>query len=797
MTVWQTGLACSFSGPLVHSGLLCYTVVREFVVAGFSGVNKDSNILQWFDYFGCNGVRSFFTFSQPGDPPGGDWRARMGDSFGKDVISGLPVTTKDGYMLAVQSMRQKARQVDFLDWLVSGSSPRSQNWADYLKRYNAEGPKEFFFKSINERGQHVIGLWDFRCRSLKMESFLDDQPEYWMERWEETLLYYVGGHVSSKWNIDEMEVYNEPDLDLKKYGCIDVNRYKDLLRIRSQAVRAGYADRGSGVSIHVGSFTRGWDPVLSKVISQNLWEPFPDPDFWAKYEKEMGENTRQDDDDASDYSEDAYEAPYEAPNPDTVGFGDSRWAIGDFYALHDYGSFSAKSCTEFASDCRHENGYSVAKNANKAISRLREWNATSQMKVSITEFNAYTAGGSDKTGHEYFQGKNVVDKGATSSSLASQFSGFFKQGANRNYHIVIVHKFMQTPHSSMPSGVAKNGLTYGNFGEYQGIPHGDELVKSIGGISRTGMALRQMCTKAGFANDVYDLNNWNGKSVNNKLSRFNIWTVKQNELAHIFAINDNWVSTSAEVKVDPLINHPNQPYWVAEISDSAFSEVTQRGGTGDDRKLYLDIPKSTVKIVSIPTVPARWETVEAFQDAAIGVKNYGPGDAKSMRVATDGKDSSIVMVNFDKGDRAVVGAIMELTLERSTNDDPQVLTVVAWNRGWDEGYQPWNRLPFLKNDIGDTSRIEGNFLNWDQVEIVGHLTVPPNARSGQKVSLDVSEWIGRVGNFAVMRLVRHDASPNAGPSQTPADIIQGEYFFHSKEAVNPDDRPKLHMAVRA
>ncbi len=715
----------------------------------------------------------------------------MGDSFGKDVISGSPVVSKEGYMLAVQSMRQQAKRGDFLDWLTGGNSPRSQDWAEYLERYGPNGPKEHFYRSMHDRGQHVIGLWDFRCREVRVESFLDDQPEYWMERWEETLIYYVGGHVSHKWNIDEMEVYNEPDLDMKRYKCIDSDRYRDLLRIRSQAVRAGYADRGSGVNVHVGSFTSGWDSKLSKIIARNLWEPFPDPDFWDEFE---GDNTREDD--ASD-DEDTYEAPYEAPTLDKTGFGDSRWPIGDFYALHDYGSFSPNSCSEYAAMCKHENGYSVAKNANKAIRRLKDWRATSEMKVSITEFNAYTASGSDKVGHEYFQGKNVIDNGATASSIASQFSGFFKQGANKNYHLVIVHKFMQTPHKSMPSGQAKNGLTFGTFQDYQGIRHGDELVSNLGGISRTGMAVRQMCTKVGFASDVYGLNNWNGKNVNSKLARFNIWTVKNKDIAHIFAINDNWVSTSAEIKVDQLNNQADQPYWVTEISDSAFSEVTQRGGTGDEKKFYLDVPKATVKIITIPTVPARWEAVEAFQDAGIGYKYYGPGDAKVMGVATKGTDSSIVMVNFDKGNRDVLGATMELTLHHSTNEKPQVLTVVAWNNGWDEGFQPWNRVPFLKNDVGDTSRIAGNFLNWDQVEIVGHLTVPPLARSGQKVSLDVSEWIGRVGNFAIMRLVRHDPSPNAGPSQTPADEILGEYFFHSKEADNPDDRPKLFMAVRA
>ena len=734
-------------------------------------MSENSNVLQWLDYVGCNGVRSFV------GAPVDSWRDKMGSTFGKSITGGWDVTTQNEYLAAVRMMRDQGKKGDFIDWLLSGQSPRGTDWARYLARDGNINFKDYFFGKLQERGLHVIGLWDFRCLALRMETFLDNKPEYWGERYEETLLFYIGGYMASKWGIDDVEVYNEPDLDWKKYGCIDTDRFRDLLRIRSQAVRAAYEDRNSYVRIHVGSFTQGWNSVLSKIVAENQRTPFPDPDFWQQFK-----NTKQADDD-----EETYEAPQDLIE-DMIGGP----KLGEYYALHDYGSFSAASCTEYGPSCRHENGYGVAKNANKAISRLKQYNVR-DLDVSITEFNCYTAAQSDKAGHAYFEGQNVVDNGATAACLASQFSGFNKQGANKNYKFVNVHKFMQTKHSDMPSGLAKNGLLFGNFHEDRGL---DEAVKMLGGISRTGMALRQVCTKGGFGNAVYGFSSYDGKNVNSKLNRFNIWTVKDGDVAHIFAMNDNWVSTNAQINVQKFNAEPNQPYWVTEISDGAFAEVTQRSDTGENKDFYLDIPHSSFKVVTVPMVPSHWEIIESSKDGEIGKTYYGPGDRKTMRVHTDGDDTSVIMVKFDKGDRNVVGANLELTLEHSTNDQPQVLTVVGWNSDWDEGYQPWSRTPFLRQNFGDTSVISGNVLNWDQVDIIGYITVPPNAYSGQKVSLDVSDWIDRVSNFAIMRLVRHDASPKPGPSQTPRDELRGEYFFHTREADNPDDRPKLFLAVR-
>ena len=129
-----------------------------------------------------------------------------------------------------------------------------------------------------------------------------------------------------------------------------------------------------------------------------------------------------------------------------------------------------------------------------------------------------------------------------------------------------------------------------------------------------------------------------------------------------------------------------------------------------------------------------------------------------------------------------------------------VLTDVGWRGGFDEGYQPWERTPFLKEKSNDMGKnIAGNFLNWDQVDILGYVTVRGNAKSGDRVSLDVTDWIDRMGpdyNIAVMRLVRHDDSPEGGDHQVPGDKLDGEYIFYSREADNENDRPKLFVAVR-
>ena len=734
--------------------------------------------MQWLDYVGCNGVRAFVNAA---DFVNGDaqewerWRDRLGDKFGKSDVGGWSVDSKDEWLSARAFTRAQAKKSgDYLRWLEEGKSSRGMDWAEIFRGGNKD-MKGSFFSQLEQRGIRVLGLWDMRCRALRMETFLYSKPMYWNERWEEWHLYYVGGLMMAKWDVDEVEVYNEPDLDLKRYGCIDNDRFKDLLRIRSDAVRAAYEDAGRSVRIHVGSFTRGWDDKMSPIVAENQRTPFPDDDFMESFRD--GEDGM----DAYDDGMDAYEREFK---------------LGDNYALHDYGSFSSKSCSEYGPMCKHENGYSVAKNAQRALWRLAEKHNVRDMDISITEFNCYTAAWSDKKGHEYFVGKNVVDYGATATCLASQFSGFFKQGAGKNYHLVNVHKFMQTKSMGTTAGVAKNGLTFGNFNDLKG----DEQVDMIGGISRTGMSLRQACTKAGFGNDVYGFSSYDGKNINEDLNRFNMWTVKQGNLAHIFAMNDDWVSTNAQISVQRLNPEPNQPYWVTAISDSAFAEVTQRSDTGGNKDFYLDMPKETFKVITVPTVSSHWETIYAIRDGDISTQRYGPGNKKTLRVATYPGSASVAMVAYDKGDRQVVGANIELTVESATNTRQQVLTVVGWRGGFDEGYQPWERTPFLKEKSNDMGKnIAGNFLNWDQVDILGYVTVRGNAKSGDRVSLDVTDWIDRMGpdyNIAVMRLVRHDDSPEGGDHQVPGDKLDGEYIFYSREADNENDRPKLFVAVR-
>lgn len=765
---------------------------------GFSFAHEKGNVFQWMEYVGCNGARSFMTIN-------GDWRTDGASQFGKD-FNGNIVGSRDAYISATRQLSSQGRSGNFFDWLFSRSE---FDWKRLLNdmdddeysqegglRMGRAGKHSFYLNKLNELGYNVMGLWDIRCRTLEMKSILEGTEEYWSERWEEYKLFYIGGHWLADHGVDTVELYNEPDRDKVKYGCIDETTFVDIVRIRSAAIERAYKDKGLDTTIIAGTMTIAWRSDLSSALANNWWSPFPEQE-----EAIVRAPTGLEGSDDS-YEEDEYyqpDGPTDYYSPNDIGYDrpiPGVSSIGDIYAIHDYGSFSTNSCSKFAEDCRHENGYALAKQRNRALVRLRE-KGLGRVPIWITETNCYTASQSDKVGHAYFEGKHVVENSATAACLASQFSGLYKLGASEQVPYVNVHKLIQTQHSQMPSGVAKNGVLFANL--IQAPYH-------VGDSSKTGESLRQICKKTVGAQSVYGFTSYDGQNVNEKMNRFNVWTVQKNDNSHIFVINDHWVGTSISINVQDLNGDPNAPYSVTTISDYApydsvyHGEVSQVGTIGDNRNVEIGIAAESFSVITIPSVPVRQDALVADRDATFHSSTIISGYEPSIRVSTNGRDTSVGMFNFDLQGRNTVGAVLELHLERATNSAPQVLQVLGWNREWNPSLPKWAGASIFTEIKGETRQVKDNFINWDddQVTVVGHVTVPPGDKiptGGMKLRVDVSDTIGKVSNYVVLRPVRYDASSSNTASKLPADSPEGEYFFASIEAGNGRE-PKLLVNVR-
>lgn len=754
-------------------------------------------MFQWMEYMGCNGARSFMTIS-------GDWRKTGASQFGKDFF-GNSVGSRSAYIDAVDSLSGMGRKGNFFELLNTQSG---FDWRRVLEgmdddqssdgglRMGRAGKHSFYLNKLNELGYNTMGLWDIRCRTLQFNSILNEIDEYWEERWEEYKLFYIGGRWLADHGVDTVEIYNEPDRDKVKYGCIDDITYKDVIRIRSAAIRRAYQDKGLDTTVIAGTMTIAWRNDLSSILANNWWIPFPEPQITRTPEDD---SPISDDDEMLDdtytYNPEGYDGSY---NPDDAGYGlppAGVSSIGDVYAIHDYGSFSQKSCDKFGPSCRHENGYALAKQRNRARYKLNE-KKLGRVPVWITETNCYTASQSDKVGHTYFEGKHVVEYGATAACLASQFSGLYKLGSDQVPY-VNVHKLVQTAHSSMPSGVAKNGVLFANL-----------LTEPyhVGDSSKTAESLRQICKKTLGGKSVYGLSSYDGNNVNEKMNRFNVWTVQKDDNSYIFVINDHWVSTSAAINVESLNSDPSAPYFVTSISDTApydsiyHGEVSQIGTIGDGRSVEIGIPDASLSIISIPTVPVRQDVVIADRDATFHVSNTVNGYESPIRVSTNGRDTSVGMFNFNLEGRNAHSAVLELHLEKATNRAPQVLQVLGWDRGWDQNSPNWSGASLLTDIRGETRQIKDNFINWDdnKVFVVGHVTVPPGDKipgGGMKLRVDVSDTIGKVTNYAVLRAVRYDESSANTASKLPSDNLEGEYFFSSIEG-SEENKPKLLVNVR-
>lgn len=276
------------------------------------------------------------------------------------------------------------------------------------------GNPEYILKNLDEKGYKIQAIWDFGCATVEYLSLDPNDPEYWRERWETYRLMYLGGRWMSEHNVSLVELYNEPDRD----DCMDAERWRDDMRIRSQALQDAYADKNLQVPTIIGPTTAtGWKEEISGTTIEWMHRPFP-----------LNNENR-------------------------------TWNAVNAYSFHKYGQHSSASCSTFSSSCKNIVGYGLKKNYDYARQRLDEVD-DKNMPIWITEFNCYTAAEAGKEGHAYFEGKHVMDYPNAASCISAQIASLVIRPNGPS--ILSLHKSAQNLVNGNPSNRGKNGIWYAN-----------------------------------------------------------------------------------------------------------------------------------------------------------------------------------------------------------------------------------------------------------------------------------------------------------------------------------------------
>ena len=211
---------------------------------------------------------------------------------------------------------------------------------------------------------------------------------------------------------------------------------------------------------------------------------------------------------------------------------------------------------------------------------------------------------------------------------------------------------------------------------------------------------------------------------------------------------------------------------------------------------------STFFMLTVPKVMTQRLALTATADATVRATGEMEGLADMLVVST-AEQIAVAVLKFEYDPNTVsegiVSAVLKLHLREATNVDPQVVSVIGLPDDWHEESVSWSNFIFLKKTVPKVTKTNENFINWwadPQPSIVGHITVPP-ARlvaydSDTFLSLDVTDAVQKgITQFMLVRVFRYDASLGEGPSQLPADNVQGSYFFTSKDSEETDKHPQL------
>ena len=298
-----------------------------------------------------------------------------------------------------------------------------------------------------------------------------------------------------------------------------------------------------------------------------------------------------------------------------------------------------------------------------------------------------------------------------------------------------------------------------------------------------------------------------GNDLSLKSIRFTVWGVQDDLAYHIYVTNEGWDAHTMSLQLGSLGTDPLSYAVVTAVAPnpqgwgSYHGEVSATPQLGDARTVAMDVRETSFYRITVPKGSTDRLASEAVADATVRAAGGSPGNEPTLVVSTaDAVSVAVMRFNIDGqvGDQGIVTSVLQLHLEAATNSGPQVLLVLAMGEEANEGVD-WGRFATLKGVSGPITKASDNFINWRDgtavPAVAGHMTVPPAGSippEGVFLRLEVTDSV-RAGyrNFMVVRMVRYDQSEGQPPSQLAADFVEGTYTFSSREAENPDLRPKL------
>jgi len=358
-----------------------------------------SNWLTWMDRLGANYARLFVNTRN-------DLRDMLSPNFGKD-LSGKEVSSRADYIAAIETLRtpaghdrqssgQFAVPIKFREW-ERLDQPRTGV-------YEALGAPSDIFRQLRAKGIRALLVLQLTCATatrftLKVTD--GGVAEYWGERWElYKYAYYMGVWAHDR-AVENVEIYNEPNLDAGRDGCSSVNAtWFDNASIRSEALQAAYSDRQREA------------PQQPAVRVTIIGPPMSSPNYLGTVGQILVESNHE-----------TFLGAVRATYSNIMRFSyHAAGGIGYFYSRRYY-----QTSAEVASD-------------------------QADLPVDITEYAVSSAFAFEEKG-------DTMDDPAQASRLASMTSNLLRANVPR----MGVFKFSQTVAGGgrdHPSGVLKNGLMF-------------------------------------------------------------------------------------------------------------------------------------------------------------------------------------------------------------------------------------------------------------------------------------------------------------------------------------------------
>ena len=728
--------------------------VRVFVGPLYSSVSPAENVFDWRSWAG-----NLYSATR---------QNKYGNQFGLD-FDGNQVINADSFANAITNLRAQStpRKVDFFNWL---ESHQAINWTAILTTLNTTtsdirkrqgGNAAWALFNLGARDYDVMALWDIRCNALPFQSFDASEPMYWAERWEEWRLFYIGGRWMSKYRVKMLELYNEPDHDTY---CMTPERWADSSRIRADALRAGYVDTAAN----------GYDLIPLKLYGPASAGSYPTK--LAPVSVLLDQMHKH------------------FPSNDT----DDSYNLIDGYTFHRYGSFPKDySCTDISSTCKPSNGYELRQTYDTVVKKLNSA-GFGYLPVGVTEFNSYMYATSDSD-LPFFLGKHVFDHPSTGAALASQVAGFATESNAPSF--ISVHKMVQNL-GTANSQQGKTGLFYGDI---YNLPH------AINGPTLTGESYRMMVRYTSQMPTMEFKSTIKGMSVN-RGARVSVFGVDIDKTYHVFIINQDVTKHTVRVDLTAVNADPNS-WFVASgtgfnptyTGSYLYGDVVARKSLAGSPSFKLDLPPGNVYRVAVSKVPTNIVKVEPLADTTLlstpFTKSNALGTTDTLIVSST-LNPSVALIRFHSlgqtGSIGIQNAVLSLHLDAATNNQPQLVAVLAVDGEWDENSVVWNQFDILKPNAVQVQTTTDNYINWwasPAPKVVGYIVIPPGASippGGTRLELDVTDSLNNnVESFMLVRLKRYDQSAGQPPYQLDGEALEGWYTFGSREATDSNRRPNL------